>query len=63
MLKIIKPSEIESAIGTEIGTSEWVTINQDMIDCYPLKHKVPISVPMADSISDGLIILSIYLSI
>ena len=32
MLKIIKPSEIESAIGTEIGISEWVTINQDMID-------------------------------
>ena len=34
MLKIIKPSEIESAIGTEIGTSEWVTINQDMIDKF-----------------------------
>ena len=34
MLKIIKSSEIESAIGTEIGTSEWVTINQDMIDKF-----------------------------
>ena len=34
MLKIIKPSEIESAIGTEIGTSEWVTINQDTIDKF-----------------------------
>ena len=34
MLKIIKPSEIESAIGTEIGTSEWVTINQCMIDKF-----------------------------
>ena len=34
MLKIIKPSEIESVIGTEIGTSEWVTINQDMIDKF-----------------------------
>ena len=34
MLKIIKPSEIESAIGTEIGTSDWVTINQDMIDKF-----------------------------
>ena len=34
MLKIVKPSEIESAIGTEIGTSEWVTINQDMIDKF-----------------------------
>ena len=34
MLKIIKPSEIESAIGTEIGISEWVTINQDMIDKF-----------------------------
>ena len=34
MLKIIKPSEIESAIGTEIGTSEWVTINQEMIDKF-----------------------------
>ena len=34
MLKIIKTSEIESVIGTEIGTSEWVTINQDMIDKF-----------------------------
>ena len=34
MLKIVKPSERESAIGTEIGTSEWVTINQDMIDKF-----------------------------
>jgi acyl dehydratase len=34
MLKVVKPSEIESAIGTEIGTSEWVTIDQDMIDKF-----------------------------
>ena len=34
MLKIIKPSEIESVIDTEIGTSEWVTINQEMIDKF-----------------------------
>ena len=34
MLKIVKPSEIESAIGAEIGTSEWVTIDQDMIDKF-----------------------------
>ena len=34
MLKIVKPSEIESAIGSEIGTSEWVTIDQDMIDKF-----------------------------
>ena len=34
MLKIVKPSEIESAIGTEIGTSEWVTIDQEMIDKF-----------------------------
>ena len=34
MLKIVKPSEIESAIGSEIGTSEWVTIDQDMIDQF-----------------------------
>ena len=34
MLKIVKPSEIESAIGTEIGTSEWVTIDQGMIDKF-----------------------------
>ncbi len=34
MLKVVKPSEIKSAIGTEIGTSEWVTIDQDMIDKF-----------------------------
>ena len=34
MLKIVKPSEIESAIGSEIGTSEWVTIDQEMIDKF-----------------------------
>ena len=34
MLKIVKPSEIESAIGSEIGTSEWVIIDQDMIDKF-----------------------------
>ena len=34
MLKVVKPSEIESAIGTEIGTSEWVTIDQGMIDKF-----------------------------
>ena len=34
MLKVVKPSEIESAIGKEIGTSEWVTIDQDMIDKF-----------------------------
>ena len=34
MLKIVKPSEIESAIGTEIGTSDWVTIDQGMIDKF-----------------------------
>ena len=34
MLKIVKPSEIESAIGSEIGTSEWVTIDQDLIDKF-----------------------------
>ena len=28
MLHIIKPSEIESVIGKEIGTSDWVTIDK-----------------------------------
>ena len=25
MLKVVKPSEIDSVIGTEIGVSDWVT--------------------------------------
>ena len=31
MLKVVKPSEIDSVIGTEVGTSEWVTIDQERI--------------------------------
>ena len=27
MLKIVKPSEIDSVLGTEIGVSDWVTID------------------------------------
>ena len=43
MLKVIKPSDIESVIGTETGVSEWITIDQEQI---------------TESISEGLIILS-----
>ena len=34
MLKIIKPSEIDSVIGTETGLSEWITIDQDQINKF-----------------------------
>jgi len=34
MLKVVKPSEIDSVIGTEIGISDWVTIDQERIDKF-----------------------------
>ena len=34
MLKIVKSSEIDSVIGTEIGVSDWVTIDQGRIDKF-----------------------------
>jgi len=34
MLKIVKPSEIDSVLGTEIGVSDWVTIDQERIDKF-----------------------------
>ncbi len=33
-MKVIKPSEIDSYIGTEIGVSEWITIDQGMINKF-----------------------------
>tara|TARA_Y100000590_G_C15508742_1_gene934582 strand:- start:219 stop:680 length:462 start_codon:yes stop_codon:yes gene_type:complete len=33
-MKVIKPSEIDSYIGTEIGVSEWITIDQEMINKF-----------------------------
>ena len=30
MLKVIKPSEIDSVKGTEIGISDWITIDQEL---------------------------------
>ena len=34
MLKIVKPSEIDSVLGTEIGVSDWVTIDQERINKF-----------------------------
>jgi len=34
MLMIIKPTEIESVIGKDIGTSDWVTIDQERINKF-----------------------------
>ena len=34
MLKIVKPSEIDSVLGTEVGVSDWVTIDQERIDKF-----------------------------
>ena len=34
MLKIIKPSEIESVIGTEVCLSDWIKIDQEQINKF-----------------------------
>ena len=34
MLKVVKPSEIDLVIGTEVGTSEWITIDQERINKF-----------------------------
>ena len=34
MLKVVKTSEIESVKGTEIGISDWITIDQERIDKF-----------------------------
>ncbi len=34
MFKIVKPSEIDTVIGTEVGVSDWVTIDQERIDKF-----------------------------
>jgi acyl dehydratase len=34
MLKVVKTSEIESVIGTEVGVSDWIVIDQERIDKF-----------------------------
>ena len=34
MMKVINPSEIASVIGTEVGVSDWVLIDQDRINKF-----------------------------
>ena len=34
MLHIVKPDEIESVIGKDLGASEWMVIDQDRIDKF-----------------------------
>ena len=34
MLRVIKPSEIDTVLGAEVGLSDWVTIDQDRIDKF-----------------------------
>ena len=34
MLHIVKPNEIESIIGKDLGASEWMIIDQDRIDKF-----------------------------
>ena len=34
MFKIAKPSEIDTVLGTEVGVSDWVTIDQERIDKF-----------------------------
>ena len=34
MLEVVKPEEIQSVIGKELGKSDWVTIDQERIDKF-----------------------------
>ena len=34
MMKVINPSEIDSVIGTEVGVSDWVLMDQDRINKF-----------------------------
>ena len=34
MMKVINPSEIDSVIGTQVGVSDWVLIDQDSINKF-----------------------------
>jgi len=34
MMKVINPSEIDSVIGTQVGVSDWVLIDQDRINKF-----------------------------
>ena len=34
MMKVINPTEIDSVIGTEVGVSDWVLIDQDRINKF-----------------------------
>lgn len=34
MLKVVKADDIDKVIGTEVGVSDWVTIDQDRIDKF-----------------------------
>ncbi len=34
MMKVINPSEIDSVLGTEVGVSDWVLIDQDRINKF-----------------------------
>ena len=34
MLKVVKTSEIQSVIGTEVGLSDWIVIDQERINKF-----------------------------
>ena len=34
MFKLVKPSEIDTVLGPEVGVSDWVTIDQERIDKF-----------------------------
>ena len=34
MLKVVKTDDIDKVIGTEVGVSDWVIIDQDRIDKF-----------------------------
>ena len=37
MLQIVKPDEINSVIGKDLGASEWMVIDQERIDNHPFR--------------------------
>ena len=51
MLKIVKPSEIETVIGTEVGLSDWVKVDQERINKFGIDGKkiLGIDIPVPSS--------------
>ena len=74
MMKVINPSEIDSVIGTEVGVSDWILIDQDRINKFAdatmdhqfihVDEEMAKSTPWGTTIAHGFLTLSMitYLS-